>query len=41
MMIEFLESVGNCLIIVARHDEYFNVYFYISQADIAKVSKKY
>lgn len=38
-MIEFLESVGNCLIIVASHDDYFNVYFYISQADFAKVVK--
>ena len=38
-MIEFLESVGNCLMGIARHDDYFNMYFYISQADIAKVSK--
>lgn len=38
-MIEFLESVGNCLMSIARHDDYFNMYFYISQADVAKVSK--
>jgi len=41
MMIEFLESVGNCLMSIARHDDYFNMYFYISQADVAKVGKKY
>ena len=41
MMIEFLESVGNYLMSIARHDDYFNVYFYISQADVAKVRKKY
>ena len=41
MMIEFLESVGNYLMSIARHDDYFNMYFYISKADVAKVSKKY